>query len=125
MRCQIATIAQMGEAVKGLLKYTELKVKLSEESSYYLRLVLNELITNSFKHSGSGNTVRVEVGVNDSMLEISVEDGGKGIADRSRLGQCSNSSSESGRGLAIVMGVCSSVELNAEGNRVTARLSVH
>ena len=125
MRCQIATLAQMGEAVNGLLKYTEMNVKMSEESSYYLKLVLNELITNSFKHSGANNTVRVEVGVCGTTLEISVEDGGQGITDRSKLGSCADTYSESGRGLAIVKGLCISVDLNEAGNCVTARLSVN
>jgi anti-sigma regulatory factor (Ser/Thr protein kinase) len=126
MRCQIASIAQMGEVIKGLVQYAEMKIPMSEENSYYLRLILSELITNSFKHGGCANkAVRVEVGVRSDALEICVEDGGRGIADHSAIGLVPDATAESGRGLAIVKGLCSSLELNESGNCVTARLSVH
>ena len=126
MRCQIASIAQMGEVIKGLVQYAEMKIPMSEENSYYLRLILSELITNSFKHGGCANkAVRVEVGVRSDALEICVEDGGRGIVDHSAIGLVPDATAESGRGLAIVKGLCSSLELNESGNCVTARLSVH
>lgn len=125
MRCQIISITQMGEVIKGLVQYAEMKVPLSEENSYYLRLILSELITNSFKHSHASNAVRVEVGVRCDMLEISVEDAGRGISDRTSIGLVPEITAESGRGLAIVKGLCSSLDFNETGNRVTARLSVH
>lgn len=124
MRCQVASIAQMGEVIKGLVQYAEMKVPLSEENSYYLRLVLSELITNSFKHGCANKAVRVEVGVRCDALEISVEDSGRGIGDRV-VGLVPDATAESGRGLAIVKGLCSSLDFNETGNRVTARLSVH
>ena len=125
MRCQIASIAQMGEVIKGLVQYAEMKVPLSEENSYYLRLVLSELITNSFKHGCACKAVRVEVGVRSDGLEICVEDSGRGIGDRTAVGLVPDATAESGRGLAIVKGLCSSLDFNETGNRVTARLSVH
>lgn len=125
MRCQIASIAQMGEVIKGLVQYAEMKVSLTEESSYYLRLVLSELITNGFKHGCANKVVRVEVGVRCGALEISVEDSGRGIGDRTSVGLVPDATAESGRGLAIVKGLCSSLDFNETGNRVTARLAVH
>ena len=125
MRRQIASVSQVNEAVKGLMKETDQKIHLSEETSYYLRLVLNELIINSFQHSGADAAVRVEVGINDTALVISVEDSGRGIANRAALGICADTASETGRGLAIVKGLCTSLELNDRDNRVTARLPLH
>lgn len=125
MRCKIASLDQMGAAVKSLLKYAELSARMDEESSYYLRVVLSELITNSFKYGGGDeNQVRVELDVKDGDLVVIVDDGGHGF-DTANVGVCADVSSESGRGLAIVKGLCQSVEMNQVGNRVTARLALH
>lgn len=124
MRCKIASIEQMGPAVGHLMKYVELSTALNEESRYYFRVVLSELITNSFKYGGgSDNQVKVDVDVDDGSLVVSVDDGGRGI-DPTVIGRCSDIYSEGGRGLAIVKGLCNSVELNPAGNRVTACLSI-
>lgn len=125
MRCKIASLDQMGAAVGSLLKYAELSTRMNEETSYYLRVILSELITNSFKYGGGmENQVRVEVDVKDGNLVVTVDDGGRGF-DSANLGNCADITSESGRGLAIVKGLCQSVELNPVGNRVTARLALH
>lgn len=125
MRCKIASLDQMGAAVGSLMKFAEISAKLNEETSYYLRVVLSELITNSFKYGGGeANQVKVEVDVKGESLVVTVDDGGRGI-DSSSIGRCADIYSEGGRGLAIVKGLCQSVELNPAGNRVTASLSVH
>ncbi len=125
MRCKIASLDQMGAAVGSLLKYAELSARMDEETSYYLRLVLSELITNSFKYGGGKeNQVRVEVDVKDGDVIVTVDDGGHGY-NIANVGVCADIYSESGRGLAIVKGLCQSVEMNPVGNRVTARLALH
>lgn len=124
MRCKIATLDQMGAAIGSLTKYAELSTPMNEETKYYLRVVLNELITNSFKYGGgSANEVRVEVSVKGECLIVTVDDGGRGI-DARTLGKCADVYSEGGRGLAIVKGLCNSVHLNPAGNCVTASLSI-
>lgn len=125
MRCKIATLDQMGAAIGSLTKYAELSTPMNEETKYYLRVVLNELITNSLKYGGGGslNEVHVEVSVKGESLVVTVDDGGRGI-DARMLGKCSDVYSEGGRGLAIVKGLCNSVHLNPAGNRVTASLSI-
>jgi anti-sigma regulatory factor (Ser/Thr protein kinase) len=125
MRCKIASLEQMGAAVGSLAKYAEITATMNEETKYYLKVVLSELITNSFKYGGGcENQVRVEVNVKDGNLFVTVDDGGRGI-DSISLGRCADIYSEGGRGLAIVKGLCQSVELNPAGNRVTACLSLH
>jgi anti-sigma regulatory factor (Ser/Thr protein kinase) len=124
MRCKIASLEQMGPAVGSLMKYAELSARMNEETSYYLRVVLSELITNSFKYGGGNqNQVKVEVDVRDGILVVTVDDGGRGI-DSKVIGNCADIYSEGGRGLAIVKGLCRSVELNPAGNRVTASLAL-
>jgi anti-sigma regulatory factor (Ser/Thr protein kinase) len=124
MRCKIASLDQMGAAVSGLIQYAELSAAMNEETRYYLKVVLSELITNSFKYGGGGkNNVKVEVDVDDGNLLVTVDDGGRGI-DPKAVGRCADIYSEGGRGLAIVKGLCQSVELNSAGNRVTACLSL-
>lgn len=125
MRCKIASLDQMGAAVGSLLKYAELSAKMNEETSYYLKVVLSELITNSFKYGGGkDNQVKVEVDVKGNDVIVTVDDGGRGIDSR-QLGSCADIYSEGGRGLAIVKGLCQSVELNPTGNRVTAHLALN
>jgi anti-sigma regulatory factor (Ser/Thr protein kinase) len=106
------------------MKYAELSTAMNEETRYYLKVVLSELITNSFKYGGGGeNQVKVEVDVDDGHLLVTVDDGGRGI-DPKEIGRCSDIYSEGGRGLAIVKGLCRSVELNPAGNCVRACLSI-
>jgi two-component sensor histidine kinase len=124
MRCKIASLDQMGAAVGSLTKFAELSTPMNEETKYYLRVVLNELITNSFKYGGgSRSEVRVEVDVKGGCLVVTVDDVGRGI-DAGNLGNCADIYSEGGRGLAIVKGLCKSVRLNTAGNCVTASLSI-
>ena len=125
MRCNIASLEQMGTAVGTLMKYAELTAKMNEETSYYLKVVLNELITNSFKHGGGAqNQVKVDLEVKGESLVVTVDDGGRGFGTAS-IGRCADVYSESGRGLAIVKGLCQTVELSPAGGRVTAKLSLH
>ena len=125
MRCKIASLDQMGAAVSHLIKYTEHSAAMNEETRYYLKVVLSELIMNSFKYGGGErNQVQVAVDVDDGNLVVTVDDGGRGI-DPAAIGQqCADIYSEGGRGLAIVKGLCSSVQLNNAGNRVTACLAI-
>jgi two-component sensor histidine kinase len=124
MRCKIASLDQMGTAVSHLIKYTEHSAAINEETRYYLKVVLNELIMNSFKYGGGDhNQVQVAVDVDDGSLVVTVDDGGRGI-DPEAIGHCADIYSEGGRGLAIVKGLCSSVQLNNAGNRVTACLAI-
>lgn len=123
MRCKIASLDQMGAAVGHLMKYAELSAAMNEETKYYLKVVLSELITNSFKYGGGNNQVKVEVDVDNGNLVVTVDDGGRGI-DPKVIGRCSDIYCEGGRGLAIVKGLCRSVELNPAGNRVKACLSL-
>lgn len=124
MQCTVASLEQMGPVVCHLLQYAQSSRSLNEEKCYYLRLILNELITNGFKHGGGRqNAVRVDVDVVDGHVEIIVDDGGLGLT-REQLVGSTDVYSESGRGLTIVRGLCQSVELNDRGNRVTAKLSL-
>ncbi len=125
MQFTVASLDQMGPVVCQLVRQTQASRPLDEETRYYLRLVLNELITNGFKHGGGQkNAVRVDVNVEDSKVRITVDDGGAGMRPE-HLGRSADISSESGRGLAIVRGICQSVELNDRGNCITAHLPLH
>jgi anti-sigma regulatory factor (Ser/Thr protein kinase) len=125
MHCNIASLKQMGAAVSNLTKHTELSVVMTEETRYYLKVVLNELIINSFKYGGPWvNHVIVSVDMLGESLAITVDDGGCGM-DPSTAGFRADIYSEGGRGLAIVRGLCQTVEWNPAGNCVTAVLSLH
>ncbi len=125
MQFTVASLEQMGPVVCQLVHQAQASRPLDEETRYYLRLVLSELITNGFKHGGGQkNSVRVDVNVEDNGVRITVDDGGAGIGPE-QLGRAADVFSESGRGLAIVRGICQSVELNDCGNCITARLPLH
>lgn len=125
MQFTVASLDQMGSAVCHLLHHTQAARPMDEETCYYLRLVLSELITNGFQHGGGKrNAVRVDVSLEDNGVRITVDDGGMGIGP-DQFGRAADVTSESGRGLAIVRGLCQSVELNDRGNCITARLALH
>jgi PAS domain S-box-containing protein len=75
------------ESYSDKLKKTDLKLKLDKiqidaDTAVSLGLILNELLTNSFKYAfqdGSSGTVRVDLNSRDEKVNIEISDDGTGI----------------------------------------------
>lgn len=64
-----------------------------------VQLLVSELVTNSVRHSGSNDPIRLRAWVRESGLRLEIADGGYGF-DRSGIGP--GPEAESGRGLLIL-----------------------
>ena len=95
-------------------------VELHNETSFPLALIINELLTNAFKHGlkGGRGTIRVAFGRRESRFELVVEDDGPGFSDERAMRRSS--------GLGLVRGLCRQlggdiVIEHVGGARVTVR----
>ena len=97
-------------ALKKKIRYSlisDLEGKLLHIDGQYLELILNNLLSNAFKYTESGE-IRITATEQDSKLSISVSDTGIGIAQEEqekifeRFYQSDNQHSGSGIGLSLV-----------------------
>ena len=80
--------------------------KIEDDSLFYIRLILSELIVNSIKHGNNNDRdkdVYISLFVEDDWIEITVSDEGDGFIYSKNLNPCAFC--ESGRGLLIVEGL--------------------
>ncbi len=119
------------ECVQKILFFLQKHIVIPEDEIFEVKVILNELLINAMIH-GNGNQpfkkVHVEVCIcNDHTIYMVVEDEGegvcgKGIKKMSDDSQCEEEAfqlDEHGRGLKIVSSLCSNIERNEKGNRVT------
>lgn len=95
---------------------------LNSDDIFDLRLILNELISNSIIHGNeldSGKHVRLKLTMKDDVLDLIVTDEGKGI--RVKKQKIPNSRSISGRGLLLVKGLTDTFDIMKSSVRVTRR----
>ena len=93
-------------------------------SEFALRLVLEEAITNAFRHGNKlqeGRHVDVEWAVEPDQVVISVEDQGEGFDPGSLPDPTDDDRLElpSGRGVMLIHAYMTEVSYNGRGNRVT------
>ncbi|MDP4092993.1 MAG: ATP-binding protein [Bacillota bacterium] len=125
-------IKYIGPAVENILSYlNDMAGKISTDSIFDIKVILNELILNSIKHGNRNNIskqvkVRVEVD-SDSNITFIVEDEGEGFdhCNVQILPSLNESDepcylNETGRGILICRNLCSSISYNEKGNVVTA-----
>lgn len=96
---------------------------LSSDDIFDLRLILNELISNSIIHgnkSDPGKHVRLKLSVMENMLDLAVSDEGEGIRIRNR--RIPDTKSIRGRGLVLVKGLTDTFEVIGNSVRVTRRI---
>jgi two-component system sensor histidine kinase KdpD len=114
--CQAVALDEMAEdrvrKLERLLRHVHVAVDLPFDlplvHADYVQLdqVVSNLLENASRHAPEGSTIRISALVDGSMVEVSVEDEGAGVADteRERIFEPfrrSHGSSSSGVGLAI------------------------
>ena len=95
-----------------------------DASGFALRLVLEEAVSNGFRHGNKGDEgagVLVEWDVGVARITIAVEDGGDGFDPNTVPDPTTDDRLElpSGRGLLLIRAYMTDVSFNARGNRIT------
>ena len=87
---------------------------LTAEECFDIRLVLDELLINSVLHGNDEDPnkfIYINVNVSQKNILVDIKDEGNGFSIENSKGEYDDIYSETGRGLQIVRGLCSSMEV--------------
>ncbi|MDP2891752.1 MAG: ATP-binding protein [Bacillota bacterium] len=119
------------EAVSALCSFVMQHYKIGEEKTFYLKLVLNELIDNSLRCQSGCSQVRTVAEIKLSPftrgVNITISDSGAGFNPKEtlkRLKEDIESCLECGRGLLLVREISRSMKFNKRGNRVSVDMKL-
>lgn len=126
----LITIDQIKIVADSVIKGVGNCFSLSETRRYDIKLVINELLANCFRHAKPSLTAPVIVNAyfSDGKLSIRVTDNGKGFEYEKRI--CDNKKSkevlykECGRGLILVDALCQEIKYNGSGNSVEVKIEL-
>ena len=121
MDVTIYSLEGVRSAVSELLHATERCYTLTEEKKYYIRLLLNETITNAFCHSGQ-SCAMLDWTIRKGVLVFSVEDRGRGFERRNVPEP--ELESDSGRGLLIVESIADRVVYEKGGRKILVEMAL-
>ena len=99
--------------------------QLSEERRYDIKLVINELLVNSFEHAqpSKQSPVVFRAGVESGQLRIGVTDSGEGFSyDHTVSDDNDLLYRERGRGLMLVRALCQEIRYSGRGNSVEVKI---
>lgn len=127
-RYVIAALSDMRGAVAMILDDLPDAARSDEARLFNIRLVLNELITNAFIHGnarmpGEAVTVMVDCHEDGSLVDIAVEDAGRGGASR-LTSPAQPTLEDHGRGLVLVRALAREVAFSERGSRVWVRMNM-
>ena len=120
-----ATLENIDTASKETKKF--LATVGMHESAFDILLVMREALNNAVKHGSQMNeqkTVKYGISVNRDYVIIEIEDEGDGFDWRARLREKHLSTSDCGRGLAIMKEHFSDISFNEKGNRLLMRKKI-
>lgn len=122
------SIDDMHQSMREFLSELSHLVSLNEELEFKLKIILNELVTNSFKYAKSCNYVRVLAKLRGDVILIAVIDDGCGFnydqvkqVDASEEG---NIYMEGGRGIYIVDALSDYLRFNRKGNIIAIKVNL-
>jgi len=116
----------MGEVIGVLKQIVEMVTQAGfrKEAVFAVRLALDEALANAVKHGNQNDpsrSVKVEVGIDDAKVTISIEDEGAGFDPVCLPDPTSeeNITRPCGRGVMLMKAYMTQVSFNERGNRVT------
>jgi len=121
---KLESLSDLGKTNTSIIDCINSMVETDEPTRYTVKLVLSELIINGFIH-GKAEELNLEIAIDaeNSILEITVEDGGEGF-DVVHSVKEPNVDSEQGRGLILVRAFSHDVVYNNVGNKVKATVTL-
>ena len=127
----ISEITDIRTVVDAVIDAVKRECALSEEKQYKIKLVMNELLTNCFKHAkpSKEKPVQVEAAIEANSLSFSVQDKGDGFDVGATVAYESDRNEEmiyrdSGRGLLLARQMASELKFNEKGNLALARIDL-
>jgi len=119
---KLLSLADLGKTNADVVECVSEMIELDDPTKYSIKLVLSELIINSFIH-GKTEEINLDVTINadEAVIEILIDDGGKGF-DVEHSVKEPNVESEQGRGLILVRAFSNDVVYNNVGNKVKATI---
>ncbi len=127
-RYVLTSIDDIKRVVSGVLKGVEKHRALTEECSFNISLVINELLVNCFEHAKPSkmSPVIFKAGIKNDLLVISVTDSGSGFEyEKACTGVAAdNLLKERGRGLTLVHALCQEICYNSVGNSVEVKIAI-
>ena len=121
---KLLSLADLGKTNADVVECVSGMVELDEPTKYSIKLVLSELIINSFIH-GKTEEINLDVLIDPDkeVVEVLIDDGGKGF-DVEHSVKEPNVESEQGRGLILVRAFSNDVTYNTVGNKVKATIKL-
>lgn len=95
--------------------------------TFAIRLTVRECLLNALQHGSSGNPnkiIKYRLRLEDNIVMIEIKDEGDGFDWSGYMGKKAALTSDSGRGLAIMMNYCSEIEYNAKRNILFLRKEI-
>lgn len=127
-RYVLTSIDDIKRVVSGVLNGVGKHRSLSDERSFNVSLVINELLVNCFEHAKPTmkSPVIFKAGLKNGYLVISVTDDGSGFEyEKVCAGMPADSLlKERGRGLTLVRALCQEICYNSLGNSVEVKIAI-
>ena len=128
----LTTIDDIKIVTDGVLGGLDAGYKISDKKRYEIKLVINELLVNCFKHTQpSGEApVILDAYTRGGQLDIRVTDSGQGFEYERRVRHIEKTAddnvlySEHGRGLMLVETFCQEMNYYGKGNRVEVKIAL-
>lgn len=124
-RYVLTSIDDIKKVANNVLHGIEKHGSLSEERRYDIKLVINELLVNSFEHAQptKQSPVVFRAGLKSGQLRIGVTDGGRGFSHESLVSDNNDLLyRERGRGLMLVRALCQEIRYSGRGNSVEVKI---
>lgn len=102
-------------------------LKLNKKSRFRLKLILTEMMGNSFCHGNKGideSTIKVEWDLNDRIISISIKDEGSGFDFKNVLGSELKKEDSRGRGIFMVKQMVDELTFLEGGSKVAFRVDL-
>ncbi len=124
----IFNLSETRDAIREFLSSISDCVYLNEEIEFKLKIIINELVTNSFKHASPRNYVRVLAKLNGTFISIAVIDDGVGF-DYAQyrdvdISEENHIMKEGGRGIHIVDVLSDVLRYNRKGNIIAIKVNL-
>ncbi len=122
------SIEDMHQSMCEFLSELSHSIYLNEELEFKLKIILNELVTNSFKYAKSCNYVRVLAKLKGKMISIAVIDDSCGFdydqVKQVDVSEMENIYMEGGRGIYIVDALSDYLRFNRKGNIIAIKINL-
>ncbi len=122
------SIEDMHKALREFLSELSRSVDLNEELEFKLKIILNELVTNSFKYAKSCNYVRVLAKQKQGTISIVIIDDSCGFdytqVKQFDISEENNVFLEGGRGIYIVDALSDYLRYNRKGNIIAIKVNL-